>query len=115
MPFKKGETPKGAKPFKKGQSGNPKGRPKEIPDLKEVLNEVLGDEKDGITAMTAIFMKLRQTAMQNNMTGIRAAELLIERAYGKVKQDVKLDGEISLPTIIVQSQQAAENLKKLSE
>ena len=112
MPFKKGETPKGAKPFKKGQSGNPKGRPKEIPDLKEVLNEVLGDEKDGITA---IFMKLRQTAMQNNMTGIRAAELLIERAYGKVKQDVKLDGEISLPTIIVQSQQAAENLKKLSE
>ena len=56
MPFKKGETPKGAKPFKKGHSGNPKGRPKQIPDLKEVLNEVLGDEKDGITAMTAILV-----------------------------------------------------------
>ncbi len=26
MPFQKGKTPKGAKPFKKGQSGNPKGR-----------------------------------------------------------------------------------------
>jgi hypothetical protein len=27
MPFKKGETPQGAKPFVKGQSGNPKGKP----------------------------------------------------------------------------------------
>lgn len=27
MPFKKGETPKGAKPFKAGQSGNPTGKP----------------------------------------------------------------------------------------
>ena len=27
MPFKKGVTPPGAKPFVKGQSGNPKGKP----------------------------------------------------------------------------------------
>lgn len=31
------------------------------------------------------------------------------------KQEVKHEGEITIPTIIVQSQQAAENLKKLSE
>lgn len=30
MPFKKGVTPPGAIPFKKGQSGNPHGRPKKI-------------------------------------------------------------------------------------
>jgi hypothetical protein len=28
VPFQKGVTPPGAKPFQKGQSGNPKGRPK---------------------------------------------------------------------------------------
>lgn len=30
MPFKKGVTPKGAKPFVKGQSGNPKGKPRKL-------------------------------------------------------------------------------------
>ncbi len=30
MPFKKGVTPPGAKPFVKGQSGNPKGQPRKL-------------------------------------------------------------------------------------
>lgn len=30
MPFKKGITPPGAIPFKKGQSGNPKGQPRKV-------------------------------------------------------------------------------------
>ena len=96
MVFKKGEIPKGATPFKKGQSGNPKGRPKTLPNLEEVLIKVLGDEKDGVTAMEAIVMTLRATAMQKNQSGIRAAELLIDRAYGKSKQDVRLEGEIGI-------------------
>jgi hypothetical protein len=31
-------------PFKKGQSGNPNGRPKEIPALKELMKKVMASE-----------------------------------------------------------------------
>ena len=38
MPFKKNETPEGAKPFKKGQSGTPKGRPKKM--VSKILDQL---------------------------------------------------------------------------
>lgn len=74
--------------FKKGQSGNPKGRPRKLPDLDHLLAEVLGDEKDGRTATEAILMKLRSMAVSGN---IRAAEVLLDRAHGKAKQAMDLD------------------------
>lgn len=73
--------------FKKGRSGNPKGRPRKLPDLDHLLAEVLGDEKDGRTATEAILMKLRSMAVSGN---IRAAEVLLDRAHGKAKQGVDL-------------------------
>ena len=36
--------------FKPGQSGNPNGRPKKLPELDKLLADVLGEEKDGLTA-----------------------------------------------------------------
>ena len=84
MSFKKGVTPPGAKPFKKGQSGNPKGRPCKIPRLDKLLAEVLGEDKDGITAAKAILMALRAKATKGD---VRAAEVLLDRAYGKAKQN----------------------------
>jgi hypothetical protein len=90
MPFDKGKTPQGAKPFKPGQSGNPKGRPKKLPELDTLLADVLGEEKDGMTAAEAILKKLRQMAAQGN---IRAAEILLERAYGKAKQSHEITGK----------------------
>lgn len=73
--------------FKKGRSGNPKGRPRKLPDLDHLLAEVLGDEKDGRTATEAILMKLRSMAVSGN---IRAAEVLLDRAHGKAKQQMDL-------------------------
>lgn len=92
MPFEKGKIPKGAKPFKKGKSGNPKGRPKKLPQLDELLADVLGEEKDGIEAAKAILMALRAKATKGD---VRAAEVLLDRAYGKSKQsiDVTTDKE----------------------
>jgi hypothetical protein len=81
--------------FKKGTTGNPNGRPKKLPELRELLANVLGDEKDGKTAAEAILMALRAKAAKGD---VRAAELLLDRAYGKPKQDVDLSG--SMVTVI---------------
>src|SRR4051812_48085927 len=54
MPFKKGETPPGAKPFQKGQSGNPSGKSKADVSIEErrklnaraILDAIKPDERD---------------------------------------------------------------------
>jgi len=84
------------KPWKKGQSGNPAGRPKKLPELRELLANVLGDEKDGKTAAEAILMALRAKATKGD---VRAAELLLDRAYGKPKQDIEMAA--NLTTVIM--------------
>ena len=69
--------------FQKGKSGNPAGRPKGLPDLDVLIAEVLGEEKDGIAAATAILKKWRQLAAAGNL---KAGEMLFDRAYGKPRQ-----------------------------
>lgn len=71
------------KPFKKGQSGNPNGRPRKLPELDKLLADVLGEEKDGITAAEAILKALRLKAAKGD---VRAAEIILDRAYGKARQ-----------------------------
>jgi hypothetical protein len=46
------------KPFKKGQSGNPEGRPKKIPEIDKLLADVLGEEKDGIIEAAKAILRL---------------------------------------------------------
>ena len=98
MPFKKGITPPGAKPFKKGTSGNPAGKPCKIPGLDKLLAEVLGEDKDGITAAKAILMALRAKATKGD---VRAAEVLLDRAYGKAKQVTEEIGNSQITLNIV--------------
>lgn len=64
--------------WKKGQSGNPKGRPKKIPDLSKALALVIGEEKEDYNALEMILLKMRAEAMKGN---IRAAELLLKYAF----------------------------------
>jgi hypothetical protein len=89
----------GNKPFPKGVSGNPKGRPK-LPDLKAAIAKVLADEKDGYNALEACLMALRAKAAKGD---VRAAEVLLDRAFGKAKQshDLTSDGEaIKWPAVV---------------
>lgn len=78
--------------WKKGQSGNPAGRPKKIPELRELLANVLGDSKDGKTAAEAILMALRTKAVRGD---VRAAELLLDRAYGKAAMNIELEANVN--------------------
>jgi hypothetical protein len=92
MPGGKGNIrPEDGTQWKKGQSGNPKGRPKKIPELEELLANVLGEEKDGKTAAEAILMAIRAKAIKGD---IRAAEVLMDRGYGKPKQQIDTKLEI---------------------
>ena len=74
------------------------GRPKKIPELRELLANVLGDEKDGKSAAEAILMALRNKAIKGD---VRAAELLLDRAYGKVKQETELSGNLGITEVIM--------------
>lgn len=80
-------------PFKKGQSGNPKGRPKKIPELPKLLAGVLGDEKNGMTAAEAILKSLLKKALSGD---VRAAEVLLARGYGLPTQNMVVDGDMKI-------------------
>ena len=72
--------------FKKGQSGNPNGRPK-LPDLKEAMAKILGEEKDGKIALEAILAGLRAKAVRGD---VRAAELLFKYTYKQAIQEIDI-------------------------
>ena len=92
--------------FKKGQTGNPNGRPRKLPELDKLLADVLGEEKDGITAGEAILKSLRAKATKGD---VRAAEVLLDRAYGKAKQTMDTNVNMLEPLVIVTR---AEDLPK---
>lgn len=72
------------------------GRPKKLPELDVLLAEVLGEEKDGITAGEAILKALRAKAAKGD---VRAAEILLDRAYGKAKQSTDINIKSNLITV----------------
>ena len=74
----------------KGQSGNPKGRPKKIPELEKLLNEVLGDIDDKTSQFYKIIEALTKKALKGD---VRAAEVILNRAYGQPKQAIDLKSE----------------------
>ncbi len=81
---------------------NKKGRPHTLPNLNEILARVLGEvnPKTGLTATDRIIEKLKELAYKGDK---RAAEMLIERGYGKIVQgmDIRTNQEIVAPIINV--------------
>lgn len=105
--MKRGGNIKNLKPFKKGETGNPKGRPPKLPDIDVLLADVLGEEKDGKTAAQAILMALRAKAAKGD---VRAAEVLLDRGWGKVKQPI--DGNFNVGmTLTVNKVIVSKNVK----
>lgn len=96
----------------KGETMNPNGRPKKLPALDVLIAEVMGEEKDGVSAAEAILKKLRQQAASGN---IKAAEMLLDRAYGKPKQPVEHSGDKDSPVRVKVEDLTEEQLKALTE
>ena len=86
---------------------NRKGQPK-LPDLKELLAKVLGNTDDGKSGAEAILMAMEARAKKGD---VRAAELLLDRAYGKPKQDIEMAANMTtviMPRPINQKQDGRE-------
>jgi hypothetical protein len=92
--------------FKKGQTGNPNGRPRKLPELDKLLADVLGEEKDGVTAGEAILKAIRARAAKGD---VRAAELLLDRAYGKPKHSIDNNITTTEPLVIVLTEPSQPN------
>src|SRR5262245_26291041 len=73
------------KPFQKGQSGNPGGRPKEIAEVKELAREHM---PDAIEALASIM----NNPKASDAARVSAATALLDRGYGKAPQHI--DAEI---------------------
>jgi hypothetical protein len=88
-------------------SGNTKnvGRKRELPELSKLLADVLGEEKDGITAGEAILKALRAKATKGD---VRAAEVLLDRAYGKPKQTTDTNITSTEPLVILLTEPKVE-------
>lgn len=77
------------KGFVKGKSGNPAGRPRKLPQIEKILAEVLGEKDEyGPSGVKQILQALKRKAVKGDT---RAAELILDRAYGKAKQPIDLD------------------------
>lgn len=96
------------KPFKPGQSGNPSGRPK-LPELKNILNSVLGTQDNGREPLQELFDKLHRMALKGN---VKASELLLHYAYGRPQKNYQLDIEpitVILPKLPKQTEDNEDN------
>ena len=79
-------------PFKKNNTHG-KGRPKRLPELDELLADVLSRETAGRSTLESILLGLVRKA---KMGYVRAAELLLNRKYGKLKDTVNVIDTITV-------------------
>jgi hypothetical protein len=94
------------KPFKKGhdERRNTTGKNKKSLDIKEILNNILSQEKNGVTLFEAILIKAANEAIKGDA---KARQYITEYMFGKATQKTEIVGEIT-------TQNKEIDLKKLS-
>ena len=104
--------PHDGKKFQPGQTGNPNGRPKKLPDLDKLLAEVLGPNKDGRDGMEVIIEAMLKKAAKGD---VKAAELLLNRGYGKAKQFISMNHEGGVNIVFEQATANEGNSSQVHE
>ncbi|WP_052247885.1 DUF5681 domain-containing protein [Brevundimonas nasdae] len=109
--------------FKKGQSGNPTGRPKKAPVIADLLDRQLSKEvtvngPDGPTKMTVMEMMIAANAKKAVRGDTRAANSLIQMAerHGvgakMVESEVDVEAEMMLADMIALMSRGASNRER---
>jgi hypothetical protein len=91
------------KPFKKGESGNPNGRPEGVRNRSTVLKELLQQvvdftnpltlKKESADLETQVMTALIARARRGDVTAIRE---ILDTVYGKVSEKSELSGSVDL-------------------
>jgi len=76
--------------YKKGESGNPNGRPKILPELKAILTDILSEVRtnDKGKSFTGLEIVLRSLHSKAAKGDVRAIQEILDRFYGKVTQQI---------------------------
>lgn len=76
--------------FKKGESGNPKGRPKgTLRDIKIVLQDLLSQEKNGTQLIDGLMSVVVNKALKGDL---KAVDMLLSYTFGKATQRTEITG-----------------------
>lgn len=101
--------------FKKGESGNPKGRPKgTLRDIKVVLQDLLSQEKNGTQLIDGLMSVVVNKALKGDL---KAVDMLLSYSYGKATQRTEITGAEGEPIEIKHdlSKLNVNELKQLKE
>lgn len=86
-------NPESLKPFKKGEDSrrNLNGRPKKLPELKEIIADLLSKEKNGQSLIDGLMTVVVNKALKGDL---KATQMLLDYYYGKATQRTEIVGEI---------------------
>ena len=90
--------------LKSGNDGKG-GRPRKLPELNKLMADILGDEKNGLSTAERILKAIEAKALKGD---IKAAEMLLDRGYGKPKQTTDTNITTTEPLVIIRTEPKAE-------
>lgn len=118
MPFKKGEIPKGANIWKKGQSGNPNGQPRKLATQLKMIGYTKAEASHTINAMLAmtidelkeIFENPNSTILEKTIANalkkslekgsLYSIDTLLNRTHGKPTEMLEVNAETKSQIIV---------------
>jgi hypothetical protein len=76
--------------FKPGQSGNPSGRPKRTAEEKDALEQI----RKLAPGVPELLKSIMQDAKASPAYRLKAAEMILDRAYGKADARIQMDAKV---------------------